>query len=169
MTVGHAFDLTQRENRMSVGRLQLLMRHVSFALLFLTASSAWSQDPLHSPQCDAARAVLEKALDEGSRAQVDAARKEAIGACLGSEDPDRARSGAPERPVVVPAPRFPAAPAVVATPVPPPIAIPRPSVVTTCDPGGCWDSEGHRLNQVGPVLVGPRGACTVQGGIVVCP
>jgi hypothetical protein len=57
---------------------------------------------------------------------------------------------------------------VTSTPLPA-LAIPRPTVITTCDPGGCWDSAGHRLNNLGPMLVGPRGPCTLQGGIANCP
>lgn len=52
---------------------------------------------------------------------------------------------------------------------PAPVEAPRPAALTTCDPGGCWDSRGKRLDSVGPLLVGPRGACDVQGGVVLCP
>jgi len=51
----------------------------------------------------------------------------------------------------------------------PPLDIPRPATMTTCDPGGCWDANGKRLNQVGPVLIGPRGPCGMYGGVVTCP
>jgi hypothetical protein len=52
----------------------------------------------------------------------------------------------------------------------PPVAVPRAAaVITTCDPGGCWDSEGRRLNHLGPMLVGPRGLCNLQAGIANCP
>ncbi len=51
----------------------------------------------------------------------------------------------------------------------PPLAIPRPTVITTCDPAGCWDSDGRRLNNMGPLLMGPRGPCTLQGGVANCP
>lgn len=71
--------------------------------------------------------------------------------------------------IVVPPPVIDGPPAIVTEPPWPPVAIPRPAVVTTCDPGGCWDSEGRRLNQVGPLLVGPHGACTMQAGAAQCP
>jgi hypothetical protein len=149
------------------------------ALLAAGFAHAQSGDPLHSPQCDAARSELEHAQDEaarklpGSAQRLVAVRKQAIEACLGRESGERERVGAPDPPIVVPAPVIDAAravpvPAVVATP-PPALAVPRPPVITTCDPGGCWDSEGRRLNSVGPVIVGPRGVCTVQAGLVNCP
>ena len=45
----------------------------------------------------------------------------------------------------------------------------RPGSVVSCDPGGCWASDGSRLQRVGPVLWGPRGACTTQGASLQCP
>jgi hypothetical protein len=41
--------------------------------------------------------------------------------------------------------------------------------ITTCDPGGCWASDGSRLQRFGPNLVGPRGVCTVQASQLHCP
>lgn len=71
--------------------------------------------------------------------------------------------------IVVPPPVIDGPPAIVAEPPRQPLVIPRPTAVTTCDPGGCWDSQGRRLNQVGPVLMGPHGACTMQAGAAQCP
>ena len=51
---------------------------------------------------------------------------------------------------------------------PPPVQVARPTALTTCDPGGCWDSNGARLNGQGPVLIGPAGSCVAQGGFVNC-
>jgi hypothetical protein len=51
----------------------------------------------------------------------------------------------------------------------PPVETGKPAALTTCDAGGCWDSEGRRLDRSGPILVGPRGGCTVQAGVVHCP
>jgi hypothetical protein len=56
---------------------------------------------------------------------------------------------------------------VPARPASPPIE--PPPVVTACDLGGCWDSNGTRLNRAGPQLIGPRGACTTVGATVYCP
>jgi len=49
------------------------------------------------------------------------------------------------------------------------VHIPRPVAITTCDAGGCWDSQGHRLNFMGPMLIGPQGLCSLQAGAVHCP
>jgi hypothetical protein len=151
------------------------------ALAAAAFAHAQAADPLHSPECDAQRAALEHALDEaaskraGAAERLAAVRKRAIETCLGPERGGRERVGAPDPPIVVPAPvieapRAPVAalPAPVAAPQPA-VVVPRPAVITACDPGGCWDSEGHRLNSVGPMIVGPRGVCTLQGGLAHCP
>jgi hypothetical protein len=149
----------------------------ALALAAVAFAHAQGTDPLHSPECDAARSVLERALDDaahkqpGSAQRLAAARREAMRACLGAEAGGRERSGAPEPAIVVPppvlqAPRAPAVPAVVA---PPPPAYTPPPVVTTCDNSGCWDSNGRHIDRLGPLLVGPRGPCTVVGGTVQCP
>src|SRR5690349_24565914 len=57
--------------------------------------------------------------------------------------------------IVVPPPVIDGPPAVLVEPPRPPLAIPRPAAVTVCDPGGCWDSDARRLNQVGPLVMGP--------------
>ncbi len=136
-------------------------------------------DPLHSSECLAARGELEQALAEPpasgqSHAQrLARARRRAAAVCLGRDSPGRERSGAPEPAQSVAAPiisvRPAQAPAPIASPPQPPLSIPRPAVVTTCDPAGCWDSEGRRLNNLGPLIVGPRGLCTLQGGQLNCP
>jgi hypothetical protein len=147
------------------------------ALVVATSAHAQNADPLHSRECDEARAVLEHALDDaarkvaGSAKGLDVARKEAIAACLGRDTGERVRSGAPDPPIavappVMQLPHAPVAPAVVAPQTP--VYVP-PAVVTTCDTSGCWDSNGRRMNNLGPMVVGPRGACTVVGGIVQCP
>ena len=46
---------------------------------------------------------------------------------------------------------------------------PPPVTILSCDAAGCQASDGTRLNRAGPVLIGPRGACSVQGSVVVCP
>jgi hypothetical protein len=57
-------------------------------------------------------------------------------------------------------------PAVPTLPAPP---IERPAVITSCDTGGCWDSNGTRLNRAGPILIGPGGTCVTTGLQVHCP
>lgn len=152
----------------------------SIAALLLAASlvaQAQPDDALSSSECASAQAELEAALDEkASNPQALAqrlanARKRAAQACLGPSSGQRQRSGAPEPaqavpPIVIAVPPAPPSPA--AAPLPP-LDIPRPATMTTCDPGGCWDTNGKRLNQVGPVLIGPRGPCGMYGGVVTCP
>jgi hypothetical protein len=150
------------------------------AALYVAApllAQAQPGDSLHSGECARAQAELEAALDDkASNPQAGAqrlsnARKQVGLACLGPSSGQPRRSGAPDPVQVVPptviavppAPPFPAT-----TPLPP-LDIPRPATMTTCDPGGCWDNNGKRLNQVGPVLIGPRGPCSMQGGVVTCP
>ena len=70
-------------------------------------------------------------------------------------------------PVTSPAVALPQVPSPAA--LPPPVAVPRAAVITQCDPTGCWDSNGQRLNRVGPGLAGPGGSCTVQGNAALCP
>jgi hypothetical protein len=145
------------------------------------AAAGPDPDPLRSPQCGIARAELEAALDAAGRKLPGAAerlpqvRARAVETCLGASVPPASaqqRSGAPERPIaVVPTHIGPRAvtPQPTLEPAPPPVAVPRPATITTCDPGGCWDTEGRRLNNMAPLIVGPRGACTLQGSVVVCP
>ena len=153
---------------------------VAALLLAVTlAAQAQPKDPLSSAECAAARAALEAALDDdvsSKRARAErlaTARKHAALACLGPSSGEPQRSGAPQPAQVVPppaiaAPRAPTAPPSPTTAPLPQLAIPRPATITTCDPAGCWDSDGRRLNQMGPVLMGPRGPCSVHGGVVTC-
>jgi len=62
----------------------------------------------------------------------------------------------------------------VAMPATPPMTAPlprfeMPPTVTHCTAAACFTSDGSTLTRVGPTLVGPRGACTVQGSFVRCP
>jgi hypothetical protein len=153
--------------------------HSLLAALALGAAAAAANaadDRLESPECRAARAELERQLEapqarRGER--LERAQRHAADVCLGrASSGSRQRSGAPEPPLAVPppvmsAPRT-APPVELAAPAPP-VQIPRPTVITTCDSAGCWDSEGRRLNQTGPLLIGPKGPCNVQGGLVTCP
>ena len=140
------------------------------------ALCAPEQDPLKSDACKAALVELEQAGREPASnaraARVAHAREQAAVACLGHSQGRAARSGAPYPVQAVPPVNSavraqPALPAVTAPA--PPAATPRPAVITTCDPAGCWDSDGRRLNQVGPLLMSPRGPCTTHGGVVNCP
>lgn len=113
--------------------------------------------------------------ERGLRLQ--AARERASQACLGGP----AGRPAPvvqtppavppvSRPAPSPAPRLPTA----SPPPPPVVANPPPSsgmplTVVACDTTGCTASDGTRLTRSGPHLVGPRGACTLQGAVLRCP
>ncbi len=47
-----------------------------------------------------------------------------------------------------------------------------PGVITSCDPGGCWDSNGERYNRgAGNTLFPANGspACQVLGNQLHCP
>ena len=60
--------------------------------------------------------------------------------------------------------------AVKVAPAAPTIVIPSaPSVLTTCDAGGCWDNLGNRYNGTGGTLIGPTGKlCTRIGDWIEC-
>lgn len=155
------------------------MKTALAALLFLALAPAAApgetqpDDPEHSPRCQAARATLEALLVQTPPSpQLPQARRQMAQACLGAAGEAGRRPGASPAPLAVP-PAF-AMPHAVSgarplAPAPPPVPVPRPTVITTCDPGGCWDSQGRRLNQMGPLLVGPQGACTAAGGLLNCP
>jgi hypothetical protein len=142
--------------------------------LLAAGIAAREPDPLHSAACEQARAELDAALAApGDGARLRRAREQALHACLGNDTGRRERSGAPE-PARAVAPTI--AREVPRTVLPPPALrapppapeVPRAAMITNCDPGGCWDTQGRRFNRAGPLLVGPNG-CQAQGGLVSCP
>ena len=51
-----------------------------------------------------------------------------------------------------------------------PSGLSKPIVITSCDPGGCWDNLGGRYNGSGDILFGPGGqACRKTGNKLICP
>jgi hypothetical protein len=102
-----------------------------------------------------------------------ALRRAAARACLGTHaDVLPAPQRALQPPVAIQAPALPGPVRVPRLPAPAvtlPAEPPRPSYVTSCDPGGCWASDGSRLQRAGPNLIGPRGFCTQQGALLSCP
>lgn len=153
------------------------MRYLLLAFCLAgSAAAAQGTDPLKSPECGEARDALEQARtaaekDPGQSAQVEPLRKRAARICLGVTDDTQPSGRVAQPPQRVPGPviRPPQRPPVFAAPaLPPPPAIERPPVVTSCDPGGCWDSNGNRLHRAGPNLIGPSGLCTVQGNLLSC-
>jgi hypothetical protein len=156
---------------------------VLLLLAAIAGTGAWAQapavDPLSSSECVAARDELDKALSDPAlsrqaRAErLAQARQRAAVVCLGPDSGTRERTGAPQPAQVVPPPavtvRPPPPPMPTVAAPQPPVSTPRAAAITTCDPAGCWDSEGRRLNNVGPLLMGPRGLCTMHGGLLNCP
>lgn len=93
--------------------------------------------------------------------------------CLGgltSSPPPSQRTWAapamPSRPAVA-SPRLPQPPVPTAA-IPPP-RFEGPVTVTHCNAAVCMTSDGSTLTRVGPTLIGPKGACQSQGGVVHCP
>ena len=164
-------------------RLILAIALLATAVTGLALAQGADRDPLGSSECKAARHELEQALSEpaghrqGPSPRLARARQQAALLCLGPDSGGRARSGAPQPPQAVPPPAIsvrpaPSPPAIASVPIAAPQpqpAIPRAATVTTCDPGGCWDSDGRRLNNVGPFLMSPRGLCNLQGALLSCP
>jgi hypothetical protein len=157
-------------------------------LLVLGPVFAMAADPLESPECRRSMERLrmqEAALPASAPAPAQAAaavpslppalreaRRQAARACLGTQADTLP---APPRRVEPPVGVLPPAPPrlVPARPVPAPAPVlsapPAPATLTSCDPGGCWTSDGTRLQRVGPNLLGPRGFCTVTAAQPMCP
>lgn len=143
-------------------------------------ASTWAQaadDPLQSPACLSARQRLDAAQAEGRglTPQLRALRQQVADVCLRAraDTPRPARLARPAETVpstVAPPPRVSVPPAMPRPAVPVTPTAPAPSQVTRCDAGGCWDSNGQRLNRSGGLLVNPQGQlCTQQGTVLVCP
>ena len=164
----------------------------TFALVVCsTAQAQGGPDLMKTPECAVARQQLEAVLATGGpRDRLTAVRRQAALMCLGVAIPEDS-TGQPalktERATAGSAPRDRTpAPALAVEPIrlrpspvlaqsQPAIAPPAspgftgPVVLANCDATGCWDSAGARYHQQGPVLLGPRGACTQQGGLLSCP
>jgi hypothetical protein len=145
-------------------------------LLFVALPCAAQEDPLKSAACGTALARLQAAREQKADAgSVERLRAAAAGTCLGSANPPVRPGRVLQAPVAVPPPQIevPVQVAPVPVPVPaapaPPVAIQRPPVPALCDAGGCWTNDGSHLQQLPPGLIGPRGLCTQQGGLVYCP
>jgi hypothetical protein len=159
------------------------------AAAFAPAAAA-SDDPLQAPECRQALAALHdqeaaaasaptpmRAERRDSRSldpKLDAARRRAARSCLASRADPPVPGRLAQPPLVVPPvvgvrpPLSAASSTPIAIPTRPPGPPPLTSI-TSCDSGGCWASDGSRLNRVGPTLWGPHGACSVQGSVVQCP
>jgi hypothetical protein len=151
-----------------------LRNAIPLALALLAAAmSASAQDPLKSPECGAALQRLQAARAADAKS-VPALREQAAGACLGAAVPASRSNRWAQPPIAVPPPVIDvpllAAQPPVASQLPPPVPIQRPSTISSCDVNGCWTSEGTRLPRMGPLLIGPGGMpCPVQGASASCP
>jgi hypothetical protein len=142
--------------------------------LLIALPCAAQQDPLKSAACGEALARLQAARQQEAVAgTVEALRSAAANACLGSATPATRPGRVLQAPIVVPPPQIEvpaqAAPLPPSLPAPPPVAIQRPPSPAVCDAGGCWSSDGTHLQMLPPTLIGPRGLCTRQGALLVCP
>ncbi|HET9643103.1 MAG TPA: hypothetical protein VFP68_07070 [Burkholderiaceae bacterium] len=164
-----------------------MRQHLLAIALALGGSAAHPQsvDPLQSPECRRAmeglrteEAAAESEADgqtrEALRKRLQAPRRAAALACLGGRpDPPLPPQRMAQPPASVTLVPVPSAAAPAARPSTPPPAIPRPAppppMVTACDATGCWASDGTRLQRAGPLLLGPRGPCNVQGVALHCP
>jgi hypothetical protein len=164
-----------------------MRRPLNAMILVLAAGKCLAQgtDPLTSPACVAAldalqaqeAAILSSGRPQGAAhagaaelAALTPYRKRVARECLGKEDPVLERRAQPPvvvAPVALPPSAVPAKQGALAPPSPP-VQLPPFRTVTQCDPSGCWTNDGFRLNRLGPLLVGPPGACTVQSGVLSC-
>jgi hypothetical protein len=81
--------------------------------------------------------------------------------------PQQSRAPLAQPPIAVHGTGATAAPVPVAPPV---FNMPgAPTVLTRCDAGGCWDSQGIRYNGTGTILHGPGGSvCTRSADRIEC-
>ena len=173
------------------------MQRAPLALLFaLAAGAAPAQvgNPMQSADCRRALESLQaqeavviasrhadgagKEADDhrppSSGSPLDELRRHAARACLGG-------TGDPPPPKQIALPPIVVSPIVISRPVLPlpkiaapaaaaPQRIEPPVLISTCDAGGCWASDGTRLNRVGSNLMGPRGLCNGLPGMpLTCP
>ena len=64
----------------------------------------------------------------------------------------------------IPVPRPPAP-----TALSPPVVVPGPVSTAGCSAAGCFASDGTWMQRVGSQLLGPKGLCSLQGGLIGCP
>lgn len=143
-------------------------------------------DPLQAPACVHARAELDEARaavaspppTSAQSRRIEQSRRAVARICLGEASVRAQPSGrmAQEPLAVTPVPGAPFRAATLAPSAAPTRVGPEPAgpaapaaVLTACDASGCWDSQAQRLERAGPLLIGPQGACTAQGGLLHCP
>jgi hypothetical protein len=153
-----------------------------------TSPASAADDLPRSPACRTAVEALETAesaladagtaaaLPDRQRQRATAARLQPLrqrvaDACLGGLTTSPPPS---QRTLVLPPapPRAELPPRQPRPPLPPVTPLPRvepPLTITHCNAAACIASDGSTLTRVGPSLVGPRGACNVQGAFLRCP
>jgi hypothetical protein len=151
-----------------------MLRLLLLSLPIAVAAPVLAQDPLKSGSCDQRLDALEAARAAGADAnaeRIEVLRRQAAQACLGGTGAATRPSPSVRAPVAVAPPTIevPRHPQPPLSAAPPTVAIERPAIITSCDAGGCWDSNGTRLNRAGPLLLGPGGICTTVGTTVRCP
>lgn len=153
--------------------MRLVLAAGSILLALCAQAGPDDVDPLKSDACGRNLAALQAARAPGSGktpAQLEVLRREATQACLGGKGEARRPSPTAQEPVAIPPPSVAlprSIPPAAAPPAVPPVR--QPAVIISCDTGGCWDSNGTRLNRAGPLLIGPGGACVSSGLQVRCP
>ena len=135
-------------------------------LVLICAVSTWAacaQDaaPKASVQaCDEAMRELEVARKTSVKVAAEA-EKRVLKACYTGSG----RAPAVQAPISVYGERKVAKPVVPAMPAQQVLATPSvPSVVTSCDAGGCWDNLGNRYNGTGTTLIGSTGKPCIRSG-----
>jgi len=142
----------------------------------LLSAAVTQADPLKSPECGTALQSLQAARGAtAAPAQVEALRQQASLLCLGSAPAGGRPGRVAQAPISVPPPRIEApavAPPALVAPPPalPPVHIERPGSITSCDAGGCWISDGGRLQHRPPLGAGAAGGpCQLAGSALLCP
>lgn len=118
-----------------------------------SAGSAWTPRQIDHGACERADrdAKIEAGHARKDAAEIRRKQKLADWEC-GRTIPDEPASTAPK-----------SKPTLARPPLPNP-------VITNCDQGGCWDSNGGRYTRgAGNTFFGPNGACTATAAGLVCP
>ena len=137
---------------------------IAIAMLLATACLvAYSHEPIPKASlqvCNDAMRDYDAAVRGGNVEVTTDARSRVLQECYTGSG----RAPTLHEPISIGADRKAVAP-VKAAPVAPTIVIPSvPSVLTTCDAGGCWDNLGNRYNGTGGTLIGPTGKLCIRIG-----
>jgi hypothetical protein len=137
---------------------------IFIALIFTTACWAACADgvaPKASVQaCDEAMRALDVARKTSDKAVADAEKQVFKHCYTGS-----GRSPAVQAPISIYSDRKAVKPVVPVLPAPQELKTPStPSVITTCDAGGCWDNLGNRYHGSGTTLFGNTGKPCIRNG-----